>query len=89
MNDTGTKLAPPGHVWVCLACGKTSKTQFGFDEKNQNCADRGWDESCMLNSQIFQESQLLKDDLGRVISVEEIQEVAMLVKDNHEEGRFT
>ena len=47
----GTTLAPAGQVWVCLACGKRSRTKYGFDadDVRQNI-DPGWDESCMLNS---------------------------------------
>lgn len=32
-------------VFVCCACGKRSKDRFGYEK-----IDRGWDESCMLNS---------------------------------------
>jgi hypothetical protein len=46
----GTDLAPDDQVWVCSACGKTSRSKYGFDAMNRQCADRGWDESCMLNS---------------------------------------
>lgn len=49
MSD-GTTPAPDDQVWVCRACGKTSRTQYGFDANNQDCSDRGWDESCMLNA---------------------------------------
>ena len=60
MSD-GTALAPAGQVWVCTACGKTSRTNFGFvdDGTQRGChlacnrsrvADPGWDESCMLNA---------------------------------------
>jgi hypothetical protein len=48
-ND-GTVFAPPGQIWVCGACGKTSRTRYGFDDQNQNCATPGWDESCMMNA---------------------------------------
>lgn len=30
-RSEGTELAPEGKLWVCLACGKTSKTRYGFD----------------------------------------------------------
>lgn len=36
------RLAPPGTVWVCIACGKTTRDRFD--------TVGGWDESCMLNS---------------------------------------
>lgn len=36
-------MAPDGQIWVCGACGKTSKDRYGDPGKN-------WDEACMLNS---------------------------------------
>lgn len=56
----GTELAPEGQVWVCFACGKTSRTHFGFDEHNKNVADAGWDGSCMLNSELIPEADILE-----------------------------
>lgn len=41
----GNQLAPDGQVYVCAACGKRSKDQYGHRK-----LDRGWDESCMLHS---------------------------------------
>jgi hypothetical protein len=50
MSD-GTTLALDGQVWICGACGKRSRTRYGFDESKQRTAiDRGWDESCMLHA---------------------------------------
>lgn len=46
----GTRLAPEGYEWVCQACGKKSRTKFGFDDHDNSVADYGWDESCMLNA---------------------------------------
>ena len=40
------EIAPKGTRFVCLACGKTSSTRYGFD----GTADRGWDPSCMMNA---------------------------------------
>jgi hypothetical protein len=37
--------APDGAIFVCGACGKTSKSIYGDDTKFG-----GWDESCMLNA---------------------------------------
>lgn len=48
--SAGTKVAEEGTVWVCAACGKTSRTQFGFNANNEHVADLGWDESCMMNA---------------------------------------
>ncbi len=57
----GTTPAPAGQIWVCGACGKTSRTQYGFlsDGTSRGAdsfpdgarvASPGWDESCMLNA---------------------------------------
>lgn len=74
-NDDGTTLAPEGHIWVCLACGKTSKTQFGFDKDNQNVAMQGWDESCMLNARLIPESRIIeRGPGGRVTKIDVTEE---------------
>ena len=66
MSD-GTKLAPEGYIWVCMACGKTSKTHYGFDENRNTVSMRGWDESCMLNSEMTPEELIIeRDPDGRV-----------------------
>jgi Holliday junction resolvase RusA-like endonuclease len=57
----GTDLAPIGQVFVCGACGKTSRTRYGYyvDEDGhswptapdgQLVASPGWDESCLLHA---------------------------------------
>ncbi len=57
----GTDLAATGQVWVCGACGKTSRTRYGFIDDGtgrgadytpdgERVAAPGWDESCMLNA---------------------------------------
>lgn len=57
----GTDLTPEGQIWICSACGKKSRTQFGFVDDGTprgsdvtpdgaRVADRGWDESCMMNA---------------------------------------
>lgn len=50
--------APPGHLWVCAACGKTSPNSYGFDENDRNVAMPGWDESCMLNCVLVAEADI-------------------------------
>lgn len=40
------RFAPDGAIWVCAACGKTHKDQYGMD----GAGSRGWDESCALNA---------------------------------------
>lgn len=52
-------------VWVCLACGKRSRDRYGEDR-----IDRGWDESCMLNSALVYSDSLVMS-CGRVIRIEE------------------
>jgi len=47
-------IAPEGMVWVCGACGKTTKDKYGNE--------RGWDESCMLNAILCEESKLVWKD---------------------------
>ena len=49
---SGTELAPHGKVWVCQACGKRSRTRYGFDTKKNRVCDHGWDESCMMNCEL-------------------------------------
>jgi len=46
----GTTPVPNNMIWVCSACGKTSRTKYGFTRDNRNVADKGWDESCLLNA---------------------------------------
>lgn len=57
------EIAPEGEVWVCQACGKMSKDKYGFQKISW-----GWDESCMLNSALFKESELVIED-NRVIKI--------------------
>lgn len=49
MND-GPRIAPTGAIWVCGACGKTSKDRYGDP-------DSSWDESCMMNSVLCHEKK--------------------------------
>jgi len=72
IRDEGTDLAPAGKVWVCIACGKTSRSRFGFDKDNKNCCDPGWDVSCALNARLYDESQLERGPSGRVVKVGDI-----------------
>lgn len=72
MENHGTDLAPEGHIWVCMACGKTSKTKYGFDQDNNRVAMRGWDVSCAINSQLFPESHIAeRDQNGRVTKIDD------------------
>lgn len=55
-------FAPEGKIYVCTACGKTARGLYGTK------ADYGWDESCMLNAVLANESDLVREN-GRVIQV--------------------
>lgn len=51
----GNIQAPEGAHWVCGACGKKSKWKYGFDAQEKDCADYGWDESCMMNCALIED----------------------------------
>lgn len=53
--------APEGFVWVCFACGKRSRDKYG-----EQAINRGWDVSCMMNSNLVDESKLVLGDDKRV-----------------------
>jgi hypothetical protein len=64
------QVAKEGHLFVCLACGKTSTTSYGFDDTGQSTASPGWDESCMLNAEEIRVDRLCwNTDRTRVLSV--------------------
>lgn len=55
----------PAHgdsVYVCMACGKTSPTRAPTKQSHP-----GWDESCMLNCQLFKRSQLVWSEGGNIV----------------------
>lgn len=60
----GTTPCAEAHVWVCGACGKTSRTRYGFNAADQSVASPGWDESCMLNAVLCHREQRLRDSDG-------------------------
>ncbi len=47
---TGTDILPEPYRYVCMACGKTARSKYGFDSDRKPTADQGWDTSCVLNS---------------------------------------
>lgn len=60
------RMAPEGQIWVCFACGKMAEDHYGIDGWHS----AGWDESCVLNSQLVEKSRLGKSEDGkRVITV--------------------
>ena len=40
------RIAKPGTVWACAACGKRHRDRYGIQGKG----NPGWDESCALNA---------------------------------------
>lgn len=50
-----SRIALPGTIWVCRACGKTAKDRYG--DKNSS-----WDESCMLNAVLCHEHKKFDKD---------------------------
>lgn len=53
------RIAPEGEIFVCGACGKRSRDQYGYE-----AIDRGWDESCMLNAVLcYADKRFNKDGL--------------------------
>lgn len=44
------EIAPEGKVYICRACGKRSRDEYGFQ-----AIDYGWDESCVLNAVLMDE----------------------------------
>jgi len=70
MIEEKNRIAPKGKVWVCCACGKTSKDRYGLRFPEETT--RGWDESCLLNSQLFDKDKLIySEGEGRVLEVKE------------------
>lgn len=49
------RMAPEGQIFVCGACGKTSKDLYG----GQNSR---WDESCMMNAVLCHENSIKKQN---------------------------
>lgn len=56
------KIAGPGEIYVCSACGKTFNNPYNVDV------------SCMLNRVLCKEDSLGYDKNGRVIIAEPVEE---------------
>jgi len=66
MTTENDRIAPKDAIWVCGACGKTSKDRYGG-----KTASRGWDESCMLNAVLCcNDDSLIRSPSGRVTEAE-------------------
>lgn len=46
------EIAKPGTIFVCRACGKTSRDRYG-----DQAISAGWDESCMSNAVLCHEEK--------------------------------
>lgn len=55
-------VAPEGNIFVCGACGKTSKSIYGDDPTGW-----GWDESCMLNAVLCEADSLEKTGVWKAV----------------------
>ncbi len=54
-------ICAPEHIWVCGACGKTSKTKAPTIH-----AQQGWDASCMMNA-VLCEKDKRPDEKGLIV----------------------
>lgn len=61
------EVAPEGTLWVCMACGKTSRDLYG-----EQAINKGWDESCVLNAALCNIDKMKYGPDGRVVHVDEI-----------------
>jgi len=67
----GTDIAPDDCVFVCFACGKISRSRYGFDINNKKVCMFGWDESCMMNCDLFKKTDLIINENGAVTGLKE------------------
>ncbi len=65
--------AGPDETYVCMACGKTSRTKYGLERTSAP----GWDESCMLNSVLYKTSDLVFADPEKRLRVSSVREGAL------------
>jgi hypothetical protein len=62
------EVASDGFVFVCTICGKMSKDKYG-----DLAISTGWDASCMIHAELWQEDRLeIKE--GRVVRIKPIDE---------------
>lgn len=54
MSASGDATAPDGQVYLCMACGKKSKTIYGANYGTDT--EWGWDASCAMNCVLVSES---------------------------------
>jgi len=57
------RIAPDGSIYVCHACGKTSRDQYGYSKEYPETS-LGWDVSCVMNSHLYKIDRLeFADDI--------------------------
>jgi len=61
------EIAPKDQVYVCSACGKTSKTKQPTEHSM-----KGWDASCMLSAVLCKEDSLKCNKQGIVKSADAV-----------------
>lgn len=52
--------APSGTIWVCTACGKSSKNRIEGDPRSW------WDASCFMHAVLCEADSIVRDLQGRV-----------------------
>jgi hypothetical protein len=57
------QVAPQGQVYVCGACGKRSRDEYGDQPIN-----RGWDVSCVLNALLCYEDKIVVDPVTNLVT---------------------
>ena len=60
MKNKTDRIAPDGQIWVCSACGKTSKDKY-----------RNWDTSCAMHAVLCYENTNPGRGPGSWVAVEE------------------
>lgn len=60
------EFAPENKVFVCVACGKISRDRYG-----NKAITAGWDVSCMINAQLFDEDRLVLNEYKRVVEIKD------------------
>lgn len=69
MSNTKDHIAPDGKIYVCSVCRKTSVDRYGYSKKYPETS-WGWDVSCVLNSRLYDKSQLKYDKNGIICKIE-------------------
>ena len=65
MKKATGEPAPLGAIWVCHACGRTSRNRWDGD-----AGSRGWDSACFLNAVLCHADTVVRGPDGRVTRAE-------------------